>query len=105
MSYYDKSDVKMVNDMFTSTATLDNTIYALNQNADILKEVLDRLERIEARLNIEETESQIVQCENCQYDDTPDYCAPCRDCLMGQAVTPLPVLFQPKENKNKENKE
>ncbi len=98
MSYYDKSYVQMVDDMFTSTATLDNTIYALNQNADILKEVLDRLERIEARLDIEETESQIEKCENCKYDNTPDYCAPCRDCLLGQGVTPLPLLFQQKEN-------
>lgn len=92
----------MVDDMFTSTATLDNTIYALNQNADILKEVLDRVERIEARLDIEKPERQIVECENCQYDDMPDYCAPCRDCLMGQAVTPLPVLFQPKGNNTEE---
>ena len=99
MSYYDKSYVQMVDDMFTSTATLDNTIYALNQNADILKEDLDRLERIEARLDIEETKTQIVACENCQYNDTPDYCPPCRDCIMSEAVTPLPVLFQPKENK------
>ena len=52
-TYYCEDDVRTVNDMWESTATLDNTIYVLNENAYILKEVLERLERIEKHLGIE----------------------------------------------------
>lgn len=52
MSYYSEMDISTVDDMWTSTATLDNAIYALNQNAEVLKEVLIRLNRIEKHLGI-----------------------------------------------------
>ena len=48
--------VTKVDDMWESTATLDNTIYVVNNNADALEEVIDRLERIEKHLGIEKGE-------------------------------------------------
>ena len=48
---YEQEDVYKVDDMFESTANWDYNINGFNRNADILREVLYRLEAIEKSNN------------------------------------------------------